>query len=110
MKVLAPVMRFGEIGFDSDGNVDENTTPEDWDTLPRAEKEKMLRLAKTGWMPSADVPHGVKMAHATVMGIIKATAQENSGNKTLHIENVQFPAPAPLTKTVNPTDVIDVED
>lgn len=105
IKVLEPFMQFGELGFDDDtGEVD--SVPFDWEGLPEEEKKKKIRLAKAGWMPSADVPHGVKMAHATVLGIIKAKATEQSGAKTLNIESITFPSPAQKPEEF---EVIDVE-
>lgn len=106
IKVLEPFMQFGELGFDDEtGEVD--SVPFEWEGLSEEEKKKKIRLAKAGWMPSADVPHGVKMAHATVLGIIKAKATEKAGTKVLNIESITFPSPAQKPEEF---EVIDVEE
>lgn len=106
IKVLEPFMQFGELGFDDEtGEVD--SVPFEWEGLPEEEKKKKIRLAKAGWMPSADVPHGVKLAHATVLGIIKAKATEQAGTKVLNIESITFPSPAQKPEEF---EVIDVEE
>lgn len=97
---------FANLGFDDDGRP---VIPESWEYLAPDIKEKRIRLAKANWMPSADVPHGIKMAYATAMGIIKARATKESGSKTLNIETAIFPAPPSLTKTVD-EDCLDIED
>lgn len=106
--ILQTVMDFHKLGFDENGNVDESQIPFEWEGLPADQKMQKIRLAKTGWMPSGDVPHGVKMAHNIVMGIIKARAQEQTGTKVLNIESISFPAPT--LKDKNTYEVIDVDD
>lgn len=103
ISIVQHCLNFAEMGFDENGR---EIVPEEWDDLPLREKEKRIRLAKAVWMPSADVPHGVKMAQETMIGIIKSRAKEQSGTKVLHIENATFPSPAPL----NNLEVIDIED
>lgn len=105
MAVISPYMKFAEIGFGEDGEV--NSIPFEWEGLPEEEKQKKIRLAKAGWMPSADTPHGVKMAHATVIGIIKAKSSEQSGTKILNIESVTFPSPA---QKGDDYEVVDIEN
>lgn len=107
LQIIQSVMDFHKIGFDENGQVDENDIPFEWQGLPVQEKMKKIRLAKAGWMTSAEIPHAVKMAHATVMGIIKSRAVEQSGEKTLNIESVYFPAPDAKPKEY---DIIDVDD
>jgi hypothetical protein len=63
-----------------------------------------------GNMPSSDIPHGVKLAHATMLGIIKARAQTETGTKVLNIEHAVFPAPAPLSQQIPPEEIIEIED
>lgn len=93
LSIVQPYMKFAELGFDEvSGEV--NSIPYEWEGLPQEEKQKKIRLAKAGWMNSSDTPHAVKMAHATILGIIKAKATENSGAKTLNIESITFPSPA----------------
>lgn len=93
LEVIQPYMRFAELGFDDDtGEVD--SIPFEWEGLPEEEKKKKIRLAKAGWMSSSDTPHGVKLAHATVLGIIKAKATEQTGTKILNIESITFPSPS----------------
>jgi len=104
LQVIQPYMKFAELGFGEDGEVD--SVPFEWEGLPDAEKQKKIRLAKAGWMPSSDTPHAVKMAHATILGIIKAQATEQSGTKILNIESVSFPAPGQKGEDY---EVIDVE-
>lgn len=108
VKILETYMKFHELGFGEDGEVDESQIPFEWEGLSREEKAKKIRLAKCGWMNSADTPNGIKVAHATVLGIIKATAVEQSGSKTLNIETVSFPQISMEDNTKE--DVIDVED
>lgn len=99
---------FANLGFDESGNP---VIPEEWKHLPTDIKEKRIRLAKANWMPSADVPHGVKMAYATALGIIKSRAMKESGNKSLHIETAVFPAPPSLSKPAEKDeDILDIED
>lgn len=104
LEVVQPYMKFAELGFGEDGEVD--SIPFEWEGLPEEEKKKKIRLAKAGWMNSSDTPHAVKMAHATMMGIIKAQATEQSGTKILNIESVSFPAPG---QTGEVYEVIDIE-
>lgn len=104
LQVIQPYMKFAELGFNEDGEVD--SVPEEWEYLPEAEKQKKIRLAKAGWMNSSETPHAVKMAHATILGIIKAQATEQSGTKILNIESVSFPAPGQKGEDY---EVIDVE-
>jgi hypothetical protein len=105
LEVIQPYMRFAELGFDDEtGEVD--SIPFEWEGLPEEEKKKKIRLAKAGWMPSSDTPHGVKMAHATVLGIIKAKSQEASGTKVLNIESITFPSPSQKPEEF---EVIDVD-
>lgn len=104
IKIVEHVLNFAELGFDDNGNP---VTPESWEFLSLEEKEKRIRLAKAGWMPSADIPHGVKLAHATMMGIIKARAQVESGDKTLNIESIIFPTPRSEPKQL---EVIEIDN
>lgn len=106
LEIVESSLDFAELGFDENGQVDEQSIPEEWRRLDVREKEKRLRLAKANWMPSAEVPHGIKMAHATMMGIIKARAQQESGTRVLHIENASFPTPSPLAQY----EVLEVDD
>jgi hypothetical protein len=106
IKVLEPYMQFGELGFDNEtGEV--NSIPFEWEGLLEEDKQKRIRLAKAAWMNSAETPHGIKMAHATVLGIIKAKATEQSGTKVLNIESITFPSPAQPAEVF---EVIDIEE
>jgi len=106
LQVIQPYMRFAELGFDEEsGEVD--SIPFDWEGLPEEEKKKKIRLAKAGWMNTSDTPHGVKMAHATVLGIIKAQATVQGGTKVLNIQSISFPSPA---QKPDEFETIDVED
>jgi hypothetical protein len=106
LEIIQPYMKFAELGFDeTTGEVD--SIPFEWEGLPEEEKKKKIRLAKAGWMNSSDTPHAVKLAHATIIGIIKAKATEQSGSKTLNIESITFPSPAQKPEEF---EVIDVED
>ena len=104
---------FDALGFSPDGQVDENSIPFGWLALSDEEKARKIRLARYACLPTADVPHGVKMAHATLMGIIKSRAVEQSGVKVLNLEVSHFPAPAPLKQPEGAIDaefeVIDIE-
>ncbi len=105
LEIVQPYMKFAELGFDEvSGEVD--SIPFEWEGLPEEEKKKKIRLAKAGWMNSSDTPHAVKMAHATILGIIKAKSQEQSGTKVLNIESITFPSPAQKPEEF---EVIDVD-
>lgn len=105
LSIVQPYMKFAELGFDEvSGEVD--SIPFEWEGLPEEEKRKKIRLAKAGWMNSSDTPHAVKMAHATILGIIKAKATEQTGTKVLNIESITFPSPAQKPEEF---EVIDVD-
>ena len=113
LDVVEGIVDFSALGFDEQGQVDENQIPFEWHLLSDHEKARKIRLAKFGMMSSADIPHGAKIAHATAMGIIKARATEKGGTKILNLEVSSFPAPAALTEEKESIDaefqVIDVE-
>lgn len=113
LDILEGLMDFSLLGFDETGQVDERSIPFEWRLLSDHEKARKIRLARFGALPSADIPHGAKLAHATAMGIIKARAQEKSGPKTLNLEVSTFPTLAPLEPEKDTIDaefaVIDVE-
>ena len=112
IKTVEGILDFSALGFDETGKVDENQLPIEWSLLTPSEKARKIRLAKYGCLPSADIPHGAKMAHQTLVGIIKARATENSGTRILNLEVSTFPAPAPLApdKTLDAEfEVIDVD-
>lgn len=106
LDILEGLMDFSLLGFDEMGQVDENSIPFEWRLLSDHEKARKIRLARFGALPSADIPHGAKLAHATAMGIIKARAHEKSGPKTLNLEVSTFPTLAPLEA---PKDSIEAE-
>ncbi len=113
LETVEGLLDFAALGFTQTGEVDEDLIPEAWHQLTPTEKARKIRLAKYGCMPSGEIPHGAKLAHATVIGIIKARAQEQSGTKILNLEVSQFPAPAPITQEKGAIDadfeVIDIE-
>lgn len=106
LDVLEGLMDFSELGFDEKGQVDEDQIPFAWHDLSPQEKARKIRLARFGMMPSGDIPHGAKLAHATAMGIIRSRAQEKSGTRILNLEVSTFPALAPLEQ---PKDAVDAE-
>lgn len=113
LDVLEGLVNFSALGFDEKGQLDENQIPFEWNLLSDAEKARKIRLARYGCLPSADIPHGAKLAHATAMGIIKARATEKSGSRVLNLEISSFPMPAPLERPKEALDadfeVVDVE-
>ncbi len=113
LDILEGLMDFSLVGLDESGRVDEKSIPFEWRLLSDHEKARKMRLAHFGMLPSADIPHGAKLAHATAMGIIKARAHEKSGPKTLNLEVSTFPTLAPLEPEKDSIDaefaVIDVE-
>lgn len=113
LEVVEGIVDFAVLGFDEMGQVDENQIPFEWHLLSDQEKARKIRLARYGMMPSGDIPHGAKLAHATAMGIIKARATEKGGTKVLNLEISTFPALAPLEKEKEALDadfeVIDIE-
>lgn len=106
LDVVEGVVDFAQLGFDEKGNVDENQIPFEWHLLSDSEKARKIRLARYGMMPSGDIPHGAKLAHATAMGIIKARATEKTGTKILNLEVSTFPQLAPLEQ---PKELVDAE-
>lgn len=106
IETVEGLLDFSALGFNESGELDEGQLPLEWLALTDEAKARKIRLAKYGCLPSSDIPHGAKLAHSTLVGIIKARATEKSGSKTLNIEVSQFPAPAPLTKD---KDAIDAE-
>jgi hypothetical protein len=104
LDILQDCLGFADMGFETDGT---EIIPEEWNDLPEAEKQKKIRLAKAVWMPSSDVPHGVKMAQEVMIGILKTRAAKETGTRILNIENASFPAPSPLIKEL---DIIDVDE
>jgi hypothetical protein len=113
IEIIESSLDFAALGFDSKGELDEGQLPAEWLFLSPEAKARKIRLAKYACLPSADVPYGVKLAHATMIGIMKARATENSGTKVLNLEVSTFPAPAPLTQSKDSIDadfeVLDVE-
>ncbi len=113
METVEGLLDFAALGFDESGQVDESQLPLEWSFLTTEQKARKIRLAKYACLPSADIPHGAKMAHTTLVGIIKARAQEKTGTKILNLEVSQFPAPAPLKPDKDAIDadyeVIDLE-
>lgn len=107
------LLDFGALGFTETGQLDEDGIPAAWEFLSIEEKARKIRLAKYGCLPSSDIPHGAKLAHSTLIGIIKARATEKSGTKVFNMEVSTFPAPAPLNQSPEAIDaeyeVIDVE-
>ena len=106
LDILEGLMDFSLLGFDDQGQVDAASVPFEWRLLSDTEKARKIRLARFGMLPSADIPHGAKLAHATAMGIIKARAHEKSGPRTLNLEVSTFPTLAPLEQD---KDAIDAE-
>jgi hypothetical protein len=106
IETVEGLLDFSALGFDERGELDEGQLPMEWLMLTPEQKARKIRLAKYGCLPSSDIPHGAKLAHSTLIGIMKARATEKSGTKTLNIEVSQFPAPAPLKKD---KDAIDAE-
>jgi hypothetical protein len=104
ISIVQSCLNFADMGFDSEGHEE---IPEEWNDLPLREKEKRIRLAKATWLPSNEVPYGIKLAYDAMIGIIKARAAKESGTRVLNIENATFPAPSPLVQDL---EVIDVED
>lgn len=113
LDIVESSLDFDKLGFKLNGELDEDSIPFEWGLLSPAEKARKIRLAKYNCLPSQDVPHGVKTAHATAMAIIKARATENSGTRVLNLEVSTFPAPAPFKPEKDSIDaefeVIDLE-
>jgi hypothetical protein len=111
--IVEGLLDFAALGFDEAGALDPGQLPLEWVDLTPDEKARKIRLARYGCLPSSHVPHGAKVAHATLIGIMKARAAEKGGTKVFNLEVSQFPAPAPLTQTKETLDadyeVIDLE-
>jgi hypothetical protein len=104
ISIVQNCLNFAEMGFDDSGH---ETVPPEWDDLPLREKEKRIRLAKATWLPSNEVPYGIKLAYDAMIGIIKARAAKESGTRVLNIENATFPAPSPLVQDL---EILDVDE
>ncbi len=113
IETVEGLLDFSALGFDEGGNLDEKNLPFEWGLLTVEQKARKIRLARYGCMSSKDIPHGAKLAHTTLIGIMKARATEKSGTKVLNLEVSTFPAPAPLTQAKDSIDadfeVIDLE-
>lgn len=113
IETIEGVLDFSTLGYDKKGQLDENQLPFEWGLLTPEQKARKIRLAQYGCMSSKNVPYGVKVAEATLMGIMKSRATENSGTKILNLEVSTFPAPAPLERGKETVDaefeVIDVD-
>lgn len=110
LETVEGLLDFSALGFDDKGELDPGQLPSAWEFLSTEEKARKIRLARYGCLPSSDIPHGAKIAHATAIGIIKARAQEKSGTKILNLEVSTFPAPAPLKESIDADfEVIDLE-
>jgi hypothetical protein len=103
--VVVDCLGFADLAFDPETY--DPIVPAEWNDLPESEKARKIRLAKAVWMPSSDVPHGVKMAQEVMIGILKTRAAKETGTRILNIENASFPAPSPLLKEL---DIIDVDE
>lgn len=102
--IVSTSFKFADISFDDKGEVD--SYPEEWDSLPRREREKRVRIAKAMWMPSSDVPYGLKAAHSAVMAIAKARKEETTNKNVLNIQTATFVSPTPTRKL----EIIEVDD
>jgi hypothetical protein len=113
LDIVEGSLDFASLGFNANGELDEESLPFEWSLLSPHEKARKIRLAKYACLPSKEVPHGVKMAFDGLIGIIKARATEKSGTKVLNLEVSTFPAPAPLNQQKDAIDadfeVIDVD-
>lgn len=93
--VVNDSMKFADLSFDEDGNID--SYPESWDKeLSPRDLQKRLRVAKANWLTSNEVPHGVKMAKDIAVGIMKSRAGDGQEAKALRIESIVMPAPTPM--------------
>lgn len=113
IEIVEGSLDFASLGFNERGELDEDSLPFEWSLLTPDQKARKIRLAKYNCLPSSDVPHGVKLAHSTLIGIMKSRATEKSGAKVFNLEVSTFPAPAPLTQEKDYIDadyeVIDLE-
>lgn len=113
LEIVESSLDFASLGFDSEGRIDEGQLPFEWGLLTPEQKARKIRLARYSCLPSKEVPHGVKIAHATLIGIIKSRAQEKTGTKIFNLEVSTFPAPAPLKPAKESIDadfeVIDID-
>lgn len=70
--------------------------PEEWAVADPKEAAKMLRMANYALLPKKDAPVLLDIAMSQMLGIIKARATEQSGDRTLQMTFVQVPRPAVL--------------
>ncbi len=96
LDIFQGALDFDALAFDENGNLDESQLPFEWGALTPTERARRIRLAQYGRLPSKEAPFGMRAAHETVIGIIKARATEKSGTKNLNLEVSLFPAPSPL--------------
>lgn len=91
--VVRGLMTFAGVDIDPDGNIVPGTEPPEWATMGKRERQKAERMAKVGWMRTADVPHGVRMAQVILQGYIQANASREIAQAVLNIMPAQFPTP-----------------
>jgi hypothetical protein len=103
-KIVSELLGFADITFLEDGTPQ---YPDSWNDLPTEELQRRVRVAKLGYMPTADIPHGAKIAVSCMVAIIKARAAKETGTKVLNIENAVFPSPSPLKDDI---EVLDVDE
>jgi hypothetical protein len=88
MRVVEDFLRARDI----DPEVDQDRDPAYYRMMSELgdeeEVKKAYRLARTGWLPSAETPGFVKVAVNMATGIMKANAAEKGGSKVLNVERV----------------------
>lgn len=68
--------------------------PQEWvDELGEKRAAKRFRIAKYALMTKKDCPVGLEMARALAVGILSSKAREKGGDKHLHVNYVNVPAP-----------------
>lgn len=94
MRVVEDFLRARDI----DPEVDQERDPAYYQMMSELgdeeEVKKAYRLARTGWLPSAETPGFVKVAVNMATGIMKANAAEKGGSHVLNIQRVVIDASA----------------
>jgi hypothetical protein len=94
MRVVEDFLRARDI----DPEVDQDRDPAYYRMMSELgdeeEVKKAYRLARTGWLPSAETPGFVKVAVNMATGIMKANAAEKGGSHVLNIQRVVVDASA----------------
>lgn len=92
----------GSMGFAdlTPEDIASETTPESWKARYGADADRRFNLAKMGLATASQAPIGVKVASATLNGMMKAMASEKAATTTFNAVIIQMPSAAPPMEEV----------